>query len=70
MIIYAQMFYFSNQFYICLLVTQMIDVLRVGFIADFITPVAIVFLTTFVKEGFDDYHRWKKDLEANKQEIR
>lgn len=69
-VIIEQLYHFSNQFYVALMVTQFFDLLKVGFFADYFLPVLIVFTITFIKEAFDEYHRYIKDIEANNQSLR
>lgn len=67
LVIFEQMRYFSNQFYVFLMLTQFFKPLNVGPVFDYIVPVSIVFLITFVKEAHDDFRRHKKDKDANNQ---
>ena len=66
-VIIEQLRHFSNAFYIILLISQFFPPLKVGFLADYLAPILIVFAITFIKEGYDDYQRYKKDVEANNQ---
>jgi hypothetical protein len=69
-VIIEQLHHFSNQFYVGLFISQFFDWFKVGLLADYLAPITIVFTITFVKEAFDDYQRYKKDIEANNQQVR
>ncbi len=36
-----------------------------GFLFTYIGPLALVLVLTMVKEGYDDFQRYKRDTEAN-----
>ena len=67
LVVIEQLRHFSNAFYVLLLISQFFAQLKVGFLADYLAPVLIVFAITFIKEGYDDFQRYKKDVEANDQ---
>jgi len=51
-------------------VSQFIEELKVGFMFSYVAPLALVLSITIIKEGYDDYYRYKRDKEANNQTYR
>ena len=43
-------------------------ILKVGFLFTYLAPLVFVLVVTISKEAYDDFKRYKRDLEANSQE--
>lgn len=67
LVLYHQFKFFSNQFYLLMVVSQFIDSLKVGFLFSYVAPLVFVLLVTLVKEAIDDINRYKRDKEENNQ---
>lgn len=48
-----------------LCITQFIDRFKVGFLSSYIAPLVFVLTLTMLKEGWDDYKRYKRDKKFN-----
>ena len=79
-VLYNQFKYFFNMFYLLIAVSQFVPALKVGrdsrflnssdlsilgYLFTYVGPLALVLILTLVKEGSDDYKRYKRDKEAN-----
>ena len=42
--------------------------LKVGFLFTYIAPLAFVLMVTMIKEGWDDFNRYRRDKELNNAE--
>lgn len=67
LVLYHQFKFFSNQFYLLMVVSQFIDALKVGFLFSYVAPLLFVLLVTLVKEAIDEINRYKRDKEENNQ---
>lgn len=67
LVILYQFTFFSNQFYLFLAMTQVIDIFKVGLLFTYVSPLAFVLAVTLIKEFIDDYYRYKRDQELNSQ---
>jgi len=79
LVLYNQFKYFFNMFYLLIALSQFVDALKVGkiyfshiylniysgYLFTYIGPLALVLLLTLIKEGFDDFKRYRRDKEAN-----
>jgi phospholipid-translocating ATPase len=70
LVLFDQFKYFFNFFYLLLSISQFIPGLQVGLLFTYVAPLCLVLFLTMVKEAYDDYQRYKKDLEANSYEYR
>jgi phospholipid-translocating ATPase len=59
-----------NMFFLVTALTQLIPQLKVGLIITYIGPLVFVLALTMAKEAFDDYKRYRRDLEANNKKYR
>jgi len=64
-VIFNQFKFFFNLFYLLIALSQFVPALKVGFLFTYIGPLALVLVLTMVKEGYDDFQRYKRDTEAN-----
>jgi len=64
-VLFNQFKFFFNFFYLIIALSQFIPVLKVGFLFTYIGPLALVLFLTMLKEGYDDFQRYKRDKEAN-----
>lgn len=65
LVLYQQFKYFFNLFYLLTAISQFIPALKVGLLFSFLAPLIMVLVLTMVKEGYEDYNRYKKDAEIN-----
>ncbi|CEH18028.1 aminophospholipid-transporting p-type atpase [Ceraceosorus bombacis] len=65
LVLYEQFKFFFNLYFLLVALSQFVPALKIGFIATYIGPLAFVLLITIGKEGFDDYARFKRDVESN-----
>ncbi len=61
LVLYHQFRYFFNMFFLMIALSQMVDMLRVGFLFTYVAPLVLVLGFTLFKEAFDDYHRKRRD---------
>lgn len=69
-ILYNQFKFFFNIYFALLALSQCIEVLRVGFLITYISPLVFVLLVTFSKEFYDDMKRYLRDRELNSKTYR
>ena len=69
LVLFHQFKFFSNQFYLLMVISQFIDALKVGFFFSYVSPLVFVLIVTLVKEGIDDINRYKRDKEENNQKF-
>jgi phospholipid-translocating ATPase len=67
LVLYGQFKFFFNLYFLLNAFTQLLPGLRVGYLFTYFGPLAFVLTVTIVKEGYDDYKRYLRDLEANAQ---
>lgn len=67
MVLYEQFKFFFNLYFLLNAFTQLLPGLRVGYLFTYFGPLTFVLTVTIVKEGYDDYKRYLRDLEANSQ---
>jgi len=65
LVLYNQFRFFFNLFYLLIALTQFVPPLKVGFLFTYVGPLCLVLVLTMLKEGFDDFKRYKRDKEAN-----
>lgn len=56
---------FFNLFFLAICLSQFFSILRVGFLITYLFPLIFVLSITYIKEGYDDYKRYKRDKELN-----
>lgn len=66
-ILYNQFRFFFNLYFLFLCITQMFKIFAVGFFITYAGPLCFVILLTMLKEGWDDYKRYKRDKKYNEE---
>lgn len=66
-VLYEQFRFFFNLYFLLVALSQFIPALQVGFLFTYIAPLIFVLGITLLKEGYDDYQRYRRDKEANSQ---
>jgi len=64
-VLYEQFKFFFNLYFLLVALSQFVPALKIGFIATYVAPLAFVLCVTIGKEAFDDYTRFKRDVESN-----
>ncbi|KAF3920371.1 hypothetical protein ABW20_dc0102178 [Dactylellina cionopaga] len=67
--LYNEFKYFFNLYFLLVALSQVIPILRIGFLSTYIVPLAFVLTITLGKEAFDDIARRRRDGEANSEEV-
>ena len=67
LVLYEQFKFFFNLYFLLNACTQLIPAIRVGYLFTYFGPLAFVLAVTIAKEGYDDYKRYQRDVEANSQ---
>lgn len=67
LVLYEQFKFFFNLYFLLNAFTQLMPGLRVGYLFTYFGPLLFVLTVTIVKEGYDDYKRYLRDLDANSQ---
>ena len=63
--LYNQFKFFQNLFFLLVSLSQFIDALKVGFLFSYIAPLIFVLILTMAKEAWDDFKRYRRDMELN-----
>lgn len=63
--IVRQFFYFFNQYFLATAVMQFYPPLKVGITFTYWLPLVLILVLSVGKEGYDDYHRYKRDRAVN-----
>lgn len=66
-VLFNQFSFFSNLFYLALIITQFIPILKIGDLYALATPLAGVLVFTLIREAFDDISRFTRDRIVNNQ---
>ena len=67
LVLFNQFSQFGNAFYLVMTITQFIDVLVVGFLFSYLSPLVIVVCVSMGKELYDDYYRVVTDRKTNSE---
>lgn len=65
MVLYEQFRFFFNMYFLVVALSQFIPAFQVGYLFTYVAPLVFVLLATMLKEGYDDWLRYKRDSEAN-----
>lgn len=65
-VLYNEFKFFFNLFFLLIALSQFVPQLRVGFLFTYISPLVVVLLITMIKEAFDDFTRFRRDMAINK----
>jgi phospholipid-translocating ATPase len=66
-ILYNQFSFFFNLYFLFLCVTQFIPMFQIGFLVTYVGPLVFVLFLTMLKEGWDDFKRYKRDKKYNEE---
>ncbi|OXV07652.1 hypothetical protein Egran_04582 [Elaphomyces granulatus] len=67
--LYNEFSFFFNMYFLLVALSQIIPVLRIGYISSYIAPLAFVVSVSLGKEAYDDIGRRRRDAEANSEEF-
>ncbi|KAL0229054.1 hypothetical protein GEMRC1_013674 [Eukaryota sp. GEM-RC1] len=67
LVLFNQFKYFFNLFFLLIALSQFISVLQVGFLFTYVSPLVLVLTVTLIKEGVDDFKRYKRDKQENSE---
>jgi phospholipid-translocating ATPase len=65
--LYNEFSFFINMYFLLVALSQIIPVLRIGYLSTYIAPLAFVISITLGKEAMDDIARRRRDAEANSE---
>ncbi|KAJ5475799.1 ATPaseP-typeK/Mg/Cd/Cu/Zn/Na/Ca/Na/H-transporter [Penicillium sp. IBT 31633x] len=68
--LYNEFSFFFNIYFLLVALSQVIPVLRIGYMSSYIAPLAFVVSISLGKEALDDIGRRRRDAEANSEEYR
>lgn len=66
--LYNEFSFFFNIYFLLVALSQVIPVLRIGYLSSYIAPLAFVVSISLGKEALDDIGRRRRDAEANAEE--
>lgn len=66
-ILYEQFKFFFNLYFLLVALSQIIPLLRIGYLSSYIVPLAFVLTVTMMKEAGDDIARRRRDKEMNNE---
>eukprot|EP01127_Copromyxa_protea_P020365 TRINITY_DN6818_c0_g1_i1.p1 TRINITY_DN6818_c0_g1~~TRINITY_DN6818_c0_g1_i1.p1 ORF type:complete len:647 (-),score=95.84 TRINITY_DN6818_c0_g1_i1:1847-3724(-) len=69
MVLYEQFKFFFNMYFLMVALSQFIPALKVGYLFTYVAPLGFVLSVTMAKEAYDDFQRWKRDMEANSKKF-
>lgn len=67
--LYNEFSFFFNIYFLLVALSQIIPVLRIGYMSSYIAPLAFVVTISLGKEALDDIGRRRRDAEANAEEF-
>ena len=67
--LYNEFSFFFNIYFLLVALSQVIPVLRIGYLSSYIAPLAFVVSISLGKEALDDISRRRRDAEANAEEF-
>jgi phospholipid-translocating ATPase len=67
--LYNEFSFFFNLYFLLVALSQIIPVLRIGYMSSYIAPLAFVVSISLGKEAWDDIGRRRRDAEANSEEF-
>lgn len=67
--LYNEFSFFFNIYFLLVALSQIIPVLRIGYMSSYIAPLAFVVSISLGKEALDDIGRRRRDAEANSEEF-
>ncbi|PGH11760.1 hypothetical protein AJ79_04661 [Helicocarpus griseus UAMH5409] len=66
--LYNEFSFFFNVYFLLVALSQIIPILRIGYMSSYIAPLAFVVTISLGKEALDDIARRRRDAEANSEE--
>ncbi|KKZ66582.1 phospholipid-translocating ATPase [[Emmonsia] crescens] len=66
--LYNEFSFFFNIYFLLVALSQIIPILRIGYMSSYIAPLAFVVSISLGREAFDDIARRRRDAEANSEE--
>lgn len=66
-ILYEQFKFFFNLYFLLVALSQIVPLLRIGYLLSYIVPLAFVLVVTMLKEAGDDIARRRRDIEQNNE---
>lgn len=66
--LYNEFSFFFNLYFLLVALSQIIPILRIGYMSSYIAPLAFVVCISLGKEALDDIGRRRRDAEANSEE--
>lgn len=67
--LYNEFSFFFNIYFLLVALSQILPVLRIGYMSSYIAPLAFVVSISLAKEALDDIARRRRDAEANSEEF-
>lgn len=67
--LYNEFSFFFNIYFLLVALSQIIPILRIGYLSSYIAPLAFVVSISLGKEALDDITRRRRDAEANSEEF-
>lgn len=67
--LYNEFSFFLNIYFLLVALSQIIPILRIGYMSSYIAPLAVVVSISLGKEALDDIGRRRRDAEANAEEF-
>lgn len=67
--LYNEFSFFFNIYFLLVALSQIIPILRIGYMSSYIAPLAFVVFISLGKEALDDIGRRRRDAEANAEEF-
>ncbi|KAF9891320.1 putative aminophospholipid-translocase [Aspergillus nanangensis] len=67
--LYNEFSFFFNIYFLLVALSQIIPILRIGYMSSYIAPLAFVVAISLGKEALDDIGRRRRDAEANSEEF-
>ncbi len=61
LVLFAQFKLFFNFFQLAINLSQLVPILKVGFLFTYLSPLIMVMVLTLAKEAYDDIKRYKRD---------
>ena len=61
---------FFNFFQLAINLSQLVPILKVGFLFSYLSPLVLVMTLTLAKEAYDDYKRYRRDCDSNSSKYR
>jgi len=61
LVLFNQFKLFFNFFQLAINLSQLVPILKVGFLFTYLSPLILVMTLTLAKEAYDDFKRYKRD---------